>query len=304
MDLSFISDQAKQIHELFTGFFYAIVLSLLLIGVLLEYFKWPLGGVPSFGILVGRAFVAAVLLNAYPEISNTVADISDAVANRLGDFNQFKLVLSTMGDKMTTLTWSWLSIKESVIMLVSFITFFLLYFSVFIVEAFLLYAWVLLYVFSPIMIALFVLPVTAGATKTLFRSLIEVCAWKIVWSVLATLLWSASMSEINNPKYQINFVTAICFNLLLAGSLLITPLIVNAVAGAGITGLMSTVGGIAVGGIAFNPKTVAKAGSTIIRSGVEKTEPIRESLTNRFSSKRDEKKLENIRKRGDRGTEK
>jgi hypothetical protein len=150
------------------------------------------------------------------------------------------------------------------------------------------------------MIALFVLPVTAGATKALFRSLIEVCAWKIVWAVLATLLWSASMSEINNPKYQINFVTAICFNLLLAASLLLTPFIVNAIAGAGITGLMNTVGGIAVGGMAFNPKTVGQAASKMVRSGSEKIEPVRESLMNRFSNNRDEKKLENIRKRGDR----
>ena len=96
MDLSFVSNQAKEIHALFSGFFYAIVLSLLLLGVLLEYFKWPLGVMPSFTTLIGRALIAAILLNAYPEISNTVAEISDAVASRLGDFNQFKLVLSNM----------------------------------------------------------------------------------------------------------------------------------------------------------------------------------------------------------------
>jgi len=300
MDLSFVSNQAKEIHALFSGFFYAIVLSLLLLGVLLEYFKWPLGVMPSFTTLIGRALIAAILLNAYPEISNTVAEISDAVASRLGDFNQFKLVLSNMSDKMTTLTWSWLSVKESVVMILSFVTFFLLYFSVFIVEAFLLYSWVLFYVLSLLMISLFVLPATAGATKALFRSLIEVCAWKVVWSVIATLLWSAAMSEINNPKYQINFVTAICFNLLLAASLLLTPFIVHAITGAGITGLVSTVGGITVGAATVSPSTIGKAGAKGLRSGMEKTEPMREAAMNRITNYRNEKKLESIRKRGDR----
>ena len=167
-------------------------------------------------------------------------------------------------------------------------------------EAFLLYSWVLLYVLSPLMISLFVLPATAGATKALFRSLIEVCAWKVVWSVIATLLWSAAMSEINNPKYQINFVTAICFNLLLAASLLLTPFIVHAITGAGITGLVSTVGGITVGAATVSPSTIGKAGAKGLRSGMEKTEPMREAAMNRITNYRNEKKLESIRKRGDR----
>ena len=140
------------------------------------------------------------------------------------------------------------------------------------------------------MIALFVLPVTAGATKALFRSLIEVCAWKIVWSVLATLLWSAAMSEINDPKYQINFVTAICFNLLLAASLLLTPLIVHAIAGAGITGLVSTVGGITVGSLAMSPSSIGKAAKNGFRSEEEKAEPFREGMSNRITKYQKNKK--------------
>ena len=50
-------------------------------------------------------------------------------------------------------------------MLISFVTFFLLYISVYIADAAITYAWVLLYVFSPLFTALYVLPVTSGATK-------------------------------------------------------------------------------------------------------------------------------------------
>jgi hypothetical protein len=74
-------------------------------------------------------------------------------------------------------------------LILSFLTFFILYFSIHIADSFYIYVWVMLYVFSPLLIALYVLPVTASATSGLFRSLIEVASWKIVWSVIATLLW-------------------------------------------------------------------------------------------------------------------
>ncbi len=68
MDISWISSQAKEIHTFFVSIFYILATLLLLIGVLLEYFKMPIGGVPATSQLVGRALVAAILLVAYPEI--------------------------------------------------------------------------------------------------------------------------------------------------------------------------------------------------------------------------------------------
>ena len=129
--------------------------------------------------------------------------------------------------KIGTLTFSWVSVKDSVLLIVSYLTFFLLYVSVYIADAMYLLTWTLLYIFSPLLIAAFTLPSTAAATKGLFQSLIEVCLWKISWSVLAALLWSFALSEINSPKYDVDFLTAIVLNLMLAFSVLLTPLVVK-----------------------------------------------------------------------------
>jgi hypothetical protein len=146
---------------------------LVLIGVLTEYFKMPLGVVPGFGTLVSRALIAAILLHTYPEVARILADIADGMAKHLGDLNQFKFVLDRMGDKLHEFSWSWVSVKGSLVLAVSFLTFFLLYFSVHVTQAFLIYTWTVLYVFSPVLIALYVLPQTASATKSLYRSLFE-----------------------------------------------------------------------------------------------------------------------------------
>lgn len=253
MDMTWLATEAQRVHGIFQEAFYLLLGVFLALGVVVEYFKMPIGGVPSFGPLVGRVLIAALLLHSFPSITNTVADVSDAIAGRLGDLNSFQLVLDRMGDKLGELTWSWVSVKDSVILLISFLTFFILYFSLHIAQAFYIYTWTLLYVFSPLLTALFVLPATAGATKALFRSLIEVASWKIVWSVLATLLWSSALSDINEPANQISFLSAISFNVILAGSLLLTPFVVHALAGSGLSGMTRNVGALAIGGLAFSP---------------------------------------------------
>lgn len=267
VDLSWLATEAKTIHSLFTGVFYGLITVLLLIGVVFEYFKLPLGGVPQTAQLVGRALIAAILLNTYPEVSNAIADFTDALSKHLGSLNEFKLVLSKMGDKLGEFAFSWTSVKETLMLTISFVTFFLLYISVYIADAAIVYAWVMLYVFSPLLIALYVLPATSGAAKTLYRSLIEVSAWKIVWSVLATLLWSAALSNINQPEANVNFITAISFNLMLAASMLLTPFVVNALTSKGITSLAGTMGGMAAGAAFFNPGMIAKASGVKVAKG-------------------------------------
>lgn len=264
-DLSWLSQEAKKIHDIFEMLFYSLITVFLLLGILAEYFKWPLGLVPSFSSLIGRIFIAIFLLHTFSDVTNLLADVTDGLAAKLGTLNEFHLVLDRMGDKIGELTWSWLSVRETTTLILSFVTYFLLYFSVHVANAFIIYTWTLLFVFSPLLIALYVLPVTASATKSLYRSLIEVSCWKIVWSVLATLVWSAALSDINKPGNDISFLSAICFNLILAGSLLLTPIVVHALAAGGVDKLSRTLGSIAVGTVVLGPAGLMKSGVDVAK---------------------------------------
>jgi hypothetical protein len=277
LDLAWISKEAVQIHAYFESLFYVIVTLFLVIGVLIEYFRLPLGITPSVGSLVGRAFIAAILLHTYPEISSLIADVTDGVSKHLGEFNQFKLVLDRMGERLHEFSWSWISVKGSLMMAISFLAFFLLYFTVHVAQAFLLYTWTLLYVFSPVLIALFVLPQTAGATSALYRSLIEASLWKIVWAVLATLLWSTGVSDV---AQHASLLSSICFNLILAGSVVLTPFVVHALAGKGVSSMNGTFGSVAVGGLAaFTPTAVVGAGAVAGKKMYNRTLNTADSLT-------------------------
>lgn len=268
-DLTWLSEQARQIHQIFESMFYLFVTTLFLIGILIEYFKWPIGGIPTFSTLVGRVLIAAILLHTYPDISNALADFVDALSKKLGDLNNFNLVLAKMGERFDEFTIKniGLSIKEGLVWIVSFVAYAMLYITVHAVNAFLLLSWTILYVCSPFLIALFVLPSTSIATKTLFRSLIEVSCWKIVWSILATLLWSYAVSDISKPGHDVSFITVIFLNLLLAGSLLLTPLVVHALTGAGMSSLGSAAGGLIAGATMGAPFSFIQTGTKISKRG-------------------------------------
>lgn len=282
-DVNWLAEQARVVHGVFLSWFFPLVTTFLILGVVIEYFKLPLGGSPGFPVLLGRTLVACILLYAYPEISNGFADLIDAVSNQLGNLNDFNLVLAKMGDKLKDLTWSWVSFKDSIIGILSYLSFFLLYISVYAVQAFMIFSWTILFVFSPLLIALFVLPATSGATKALFRSLIEVGMWKVTWSVLATLLWSFALSDINHGG-DVNFLTAIFINLLLAGSLLLTPIVVDALAGKSISSMASTAGGIVAGTTMSAPMAFTRSVGQKAVSGYRGVSRIGGGVINRVKS--------------------
>lgn len=279
MDVTWLATEARKIHDLFSTLFYSLVVLLILIGVMTSFFRMSMGQVPEFLSLIGRAVLAAFLLASFPEIMNTLANLTDQFAQEIGELNNFKLVVSRLGEKIETLTFSWVSVKDSTLLIISYLTFFLLYVSVYVADAMYLFTWTLLYVFSPLLIAAFTLPSTAAATRGLFQSLIEVCLWKIAWSVLAALLWSFALSEINAPKYDVDFLSAIVLNLMLAFSVLLMPMLVRSFIKGGIPQAASNMGGAVLAAAALTPTglltNTAIAGKAVGRfvKPKEKTEP-------------------------------
>lgn len=268
MDIAWLQNEARSIHGIFEGLFYPFVTVLLLLGVVVDYFKVSIGGVPGTVQLVGRAFVAALLLHAYPEITNALASVADALAAKVGDLSQIKKVLDATGDRLDDFSWSWTSAKGLMLTGISFITFFLFYLSVYIANAGVVYVWVLAYVFSPLLIALYVLPATAGATKMLFQSIFEVSAWKVVWSTMAALLWSTALVDISKTGDDISALTLVSYNLMLAVSLLLTPIVVKALISGGLTSVVGSMVGMAAGAAALNPGALAPK---LMKAGVRKS---------------------------------
>ena len=108
---------------------------------------------------MGRAFIAVFLLYTFTDVINLVAEIMNGLTDVLGAQNNFDLIRAKMADKWKhEFAFSWLELSKTLTMLISYIAFVLFHVSFYTANAFILFAWTMLYVFSPVLIALFVLP--------------------------------------------------------------------------------------------------------------------------------------------------
>lgn len=279
LDFTWLASEAKSIHIIFSNLFYSVITFFIFVGIFIEFFKFSNGALPSFLPLIGRALIASIMLSSFPEFLNLVGDLTDGLSGQIGELNEFKYVLAKMGDQLDKLTWSWTSVKQMTIVVISFLAFFILYISVYVSEAIYFYSWTLLYIFSPLCFALYVLPQTQNAALGVYKSIIKVATWKVIWAVLATLLWSAALSDIERLGDNANFLTIILFNLMLAGSLLFTPLIANLIFSGNFAQASSKMGSIAV---ASSMMGAGKILNSTVGKGI--TKQVRDLPKNGFNS--------------------
>jgi hypothetical protein len=76
---------------------------------------------------------------------------------------------------------------------------------------------------------------TSVITKNLFKGMMEVASWKICWSLLGAMLTSLSFGDAY--KAEGNYLTLMVMNFVIASAMLMTPLIVKSLVGAGLHGL-------------------------------------------------------------------
>ena len=243
-DFSWLAQEAKSLHTLFENIFYGIVTVLILIGVAIEFFKIPLGGTPSVQILIGRAVIATVMLITFPEVTNTLADLTDNLGQEIGDLSNITKVTERLSEKLEQETFS-IQVKRLVIGAVAFLSHLILYISLFILDALYFFTWSVLYIIAPLCFALFALPQTAGLAKNLYKSLFIVSSWKISWHILSALLWSAALIEFEKTGSDIGFFTLISFNLLLALSMFFFPIVVTSFINTGLHSFSGRMAGFA-----------------------------------------------------------
>jgi len=117
--------------------------------------------------------------------------------------------------------------------------------------------WVFLTATAPILILFTLFRSTSQITVNLYRGMIEVASWKIVWAVLGAMLTALSFSDI----YQVegNYITLIVMNFVIAVAMLATPLMVRSIVGSGLDAMSTTLGSATVAAMTGIPLKGMKA---------------------------------------------
>jgi len=231
----------RNMHDGLSHLFYLMMPVAILLSVIIAYLR---SGTADFPDTLKRCLVAAILLISFPEVSNMILDVGDGLAHKIDNMSGLDTFMRMAQEKSRSYATAknvlLLKFDDLFIAVLSFCSFLLLYVSRYITIALYYFYWVLLSIASPPMILCYIFPSTAKITGNLYRGLVEVALWKVLWSIISAMLTSLSFG--NLYKTDGSYVTLIVMNFVIAIALLFTPAIMRSLIGSGVTSTANTIG--------------------------------------------------------------
>jgi len=251
-----LGELATRLHREFREVFYLCLPVFFALSLVINWFKSPQGS-PDFLESFKRAIIATLLLVGFQEITDTILALSNGLAGKISDMSGLDSVMAMAAKKAEGYTLSVTSvivgINDLLIAVLSFLSYLLLYIARYLMVALYHFSWVFLLLISPIVLLFHLF--SPKITLNLFRSLIEVASWNIVWSVLSAMLTALPFG--NAYMADGNYLTVIILNVIIALAMIGTPLIVRSLIGSGLAAMAGSLGPAAITTIVMAPAKAA-----------------------------------------------
>jgi hypothetical protein len=244
----------------------------------MTWFKSPQGS-PEFIDIIKRAVISTLLLVAFPDISKAIIFIADGIAERIDHLNSLDAIIRMAQEKSQNYSFSPTSIllqfNDLLIATLSFLSYLVLYVARYLTIAMYHFFWIFFMISAPLLLLFNMFASTSQITKNLFKGMIEVACWKIVWAILGAMLAALSFGDAYRAEGA--YLTLIVMNFVIAIAMLMTPMMVRSLVGNGLQSMSSNIGATSVAAMAAGPARLVKA-----RKAQAVIDAKREYLNNRF----------------------
>ena len=267
-DWNVLGSLMNQLHDEFVNIYYLMLPVFFALAVAVTWFKHPQGSIDFLDVLK-RALISTFLLIAFPEITKAIVFVADGITERIDAVNSLDNFLRMAQEKSQSYSQSPISLilqfDDLIIAALSFLSYIVVYIARFLTIAMYHFYWIFYTVIAPLLLLFNLFGSTQQITANLFRGMIEVASWKIVWAVLGAMLTALSFSKI----YQIegNYIVLIAMNFIIAIAMLMTPKIVNSIVGHGFHSEATSLGVVATAAAVAAPARammVKKLGTEVV----------------------------------------
>ncbi len=235
---------------------------------------------PNVRDILRRVVISIIMLYSFNWCLNSIAAIGDAVTDQVNGLAQLSEVLKKLGPNYSGHD-SWFSLRETAIYIFSLAAYIIAYLGFFVATALTHFVWTILYVCAPLMILMYVSRHTAYVTSSLYKGLIQVVVWKILWSVLGVLLLKLAVQP--DVSGMEDYLMAIVMNLCIGISMLFIPLATKSLISDGMNSVASTLamapavaaaGAVKLAATRVASKTVGGIKSTTLFAAKPATNPV------------------------------
>jgi hypothetical protein len=254
---------ARDLHQEFVNMYYLFLPVFFALAVAVAWFKSPTGS-PEFLDIVKRAVVATILLAAFPDIANAILFVTEGVADKIDKLNSLDTLIRMAQEKSegysVSVTSMILQFNDLIIATLSFLSYLILYIARYLTIAMYHFFWIFFMISAPLLLLFNLFEGTQQITKNLFKGMIEVACWKIVWAILGAML--AALSFGDAYRAEGSYLVLIVMNFVIAIAMLMTPSMVKSIVGGGVQSMSSAIGAASVAAMAAAPARAATMAAT------------------------------------------
>jgi TrbL/VirB6 plasmid conjugal transfer protein len=257
-----------RIHQDFVQLYFVMLPAFFALALAIDWFRHPQGS-PDFLETLKRAIVATLLVVGFQEISNAILALTSGIADRISDLSGLDSYFQMAGEKARSYPKSAFSLvlgfDDFFLGLLTFISYIAVYIARYINIALYHFMWIFLTITGPVLMLFHLFRGTAQIPVNVFKSMIEVASYKIVWAVLSAMITSLAFGQAMAADG--NYLTVVLLNFVVALAMLGTPLIVKSLVGGGLSTMSETFGAGAVMAIVAAPsraKVVLEMGREVL----------------------------------------
>ncbi len=233
-DWNILGSLMNDLHQEFEKIYYLLLPLFFATSVAVTWFKSPQGSIEFIDVLK-RAVISTLLLVAFPEITRAIVFIADGITERIDAVNSLDTFIRMAQEKAQDYSINplrnLLQFNDLVIAILAFLSFLVLYVARFLTIAMYHFYWIFYTIIAPLLLLFNMFSATSQITVNLFKGMIEIASWKIVWAVLGAMLTALSLSRFYEANG--NYLILIAINFIIALAMVRTPKIVSSLVGQG-----------------------------------------------------------------------
>lgn len=176
-----------------------------------------------------RLLLVALLLVCFPMIAEFIQTFGVDLAKSIDNMSGIDTIVAAAAKRAETFSFDLktiLTIKTDFLMgCFMFVSYLILLFARFMLLAFQQFYWVLFIVLGPLLILCSLFEAGVGITRGLFKNMLMVGSWPLLWSILSAFFKALPFGAIYHDPGSL--VTVVTLNLIVAVALLFSPFLVS-----------------------------------------------------------------------------
>ncbi len=230
----FLGSAGAELHGEMVKMYWVLIIPFVLLLFGLELLK---DESPNARDIIRRIMISVVMLLTFDWCLNSIASVGDAVTAQINGMEQLSEVMARLGPNYSGGD-NWFSLRETTIYIFSLAAYIIAYVGFFTATALTHFVWAILYICSPLMILMYISRSTAYVTTSLYKGLIQVVLWKILWSILGVLLLKLAVQP--QAAGIEDYLLSIVMNLCIGVSMLFIPIATKSLISDGMNSVAST----------------------------------------------------------------